>query len=66
VAKPKLRLFGVKNVRTGALVKKDGEPVFFNSKPAAKTKRDDMIDDSGGEAYAVVLGPDHYRYRKES
>lgn len=50
----KLRLFAIRDVSTGRIIPN----LFFNSKPEAKAKRDEL----GKETHCVTYGPDHRKY----
>ena len=52
-----LELFAVKG-SSGELVKgDDGQPLYFNSKMAAKAVRNGL-----GDSYTITPGPDHYKF----
>ena len=54
------RLFMLRHGKGGAVVKSsDGQPLYFDSKPAAKTARDSI----GGNA-VVSRGPDNRNYKE--
>jgi len=50
-----LKLFAIKDLTTGRLI----PGLFFNSKPAAKAKRDEL----GSKTHCVTYGPDHRNFK---
>lgn len=58
-----LRLFSIKMMHSNEIVRVGGKLAYFSSKLPAKAKRDQLAQESG-EDYAVVLGPDHCRFKE--
>lgn len=53
-----MKLFGIKNTKTNALVSN----LFFREKKEAKTERDKMNQEEPG-LYVVSPGPDHRKFK---
>lgn len=51
----KLRLFAIRDLTTGRILPE----LFFASKQAAKTKRDEL----GQSSHCVTYGPDHRHFK---